>query len=99
MLWRVAIHGGHLHPDFIRDRLTDKQLHEVAWYFQRHPFGHDIDHIMMAKIVCSMGGGKIIDHIPKTDQPGSESDFISNMSGLSEYLKEQGIEEEYDGDD
>lgn len=94
MLWRVAIHGGHLHPDFIRGRLTDKQLHEIAWYFERYPFGHDIDHVMFAKIVCSMGGGKVTDHIPRVDTPQSPDQFFAGMSGLNEFISQNNIETE-----
>ncbi len=94
MLWRVAIHGGHIHPDFIRDRLTDKQLHELSWYFTHHPFGHDIDHMMMSRIVCSMAGGKPEDYMPVLSKPAATSagDLMPSMPGLSSFIAQNNLE-------
>jgi hypothetical protein len=99
MLWKVAIHGGHLHPDFIREKLTDRQLHEIAWYYEMHPFGHDIDHMMLARVICSMAGGQPEDYIPKLQQPQTPEDMASSMPGMGAFLAENDIfveeEDEY----
>ena len=99
MLWKVAIHGGHLHPDFIRNRLTDKQLHEIAWYYEIYPFGHEIDHLMLARVVCSMAGGKPEDYIPKMAQPETPEEMAAGMPGMSSFLADNDIyieqEDEY----
>jgi len=96
MLWRIAMFGGHLHPDFIRDKLTDKQLHEIAWYFERHPFGHDIDHVMLSRVVASMGGGKPEEFMPvvQSSKPQSQEDMISSFSGLGKFMRENNLESE-----
>jgi len=96
MLWKIAIHAGHLHPDFIRHRLTDKQIHEIAWYFEMHPFGHDIDHSMIAQLTAGMVGGKADDYMPKITKPMTTDDMISGMAGLSMFMSEHGIENEED---
>lgn len=94
MLWRVAIHGGHIHPDFIRDRLTDKQLHEISWYFEHHPYGHDIDHMMMSRIVCSMAGGKPEDYMPSFDggRATDAESLVPKMAGLAAFIKQNDLE-------
>ena len=96
MLWRIAVHGGHLHPDFIRGRLTDKQLHEAAWYFERHPYGHDVDHMMMSKVVCSMAGGKPEDYMPSVNSTAATSadQLAMKLPGLQEYMRENDLEME-----
>jgi len=90
MLWRLALHSGFLHPDFLRDRLTVKQLYEISWYWERHPFGHEIDHMMLAKIVCAFAGGVVDDYIPKAS---TESEFHPGMfSGLEQFADQEGID-------
>jgi len=91
MLWKIAIHGGHIHPDFIRDKLTDRQLHEIAWYFEMHPFGHDVDHYMLAKIVCSMTGGSPSEHVPKIQREKDASEIAASMPGMSQFMSENDI--------
>jgi hypothetical protein len=98
MLWKIAIHGGHLHPDFIRDKLTDRQLHEIAWYHHIHPFGHDIDHLMFSRIIASFAGGKPEDYMPKLKDEATVDSIIGGMTGISEFMADNDIEAEY-GDD
>jgi len=93
MLWKIAIHGGHLHPDFIRDKLTERQLHEIAWYYNRHPFGCEIDHIMIARVIASLVGGKPEDYMPKFAEELTTENMVSSMSGLSQFLADNEIEE------
>jgi hypothetical protein len=92
MLWKVAIHGGHLHPDFIRGKLTDKQLHEIAWYYELHPFGHEINHTMMAMMIASFAGGKPEDYMPKINTPQTTDELMAGMGGLSKFLLDQDID-------
>lgn len=92
MLWKIAIHGGHLHPDFIRDKLTERQIYEVAWYYNSHPFGFEIDHMMLARIVASLAGGKPEDYLPRFVEEWTEENMVSNMSGLSQFLMDNDIE-------
>lgn len=63
-----------LHPDYIRDKLTVKQLREIAWIWSDAPFGHDIDHSMMAKVAASLGGGSPADLMPRVTEPLDLSD-------------------------
>jgi hypothetical protein len=91
MLWKIAIHGGHLHPDFIRGKLTDKQIHEIAWYYELYPFGHDIDHSMFAMMISSLAGGKPVDYMPKISKPMTTDEMISGMAGLSGFMSDQDI--------
>ena len=94
------MHGGHLHPDFIRDKLTDKQLHELAWYFERHPFGHDIDHVMYSRIVAAFGGGKPDEFMPKVSSSREKTldEQVGGFAGLRAFMAEQELEVK-DGDD
>ncbi len=94
MLWRVAIHGGHIHPDFIRNQITDRQLHELSWYFEHHPFGHDIDHMMISRVVCSMAGGNPEDYMPVLSKPssGSAADMLPVMPGLAGFIAKNDLE-------
>ena len=92
MLWRLALHSGFLHPDFIRDRLTEKQLYEIGWYWELHPFGHDIDHLMLAKIVTSMAGGNPMDYMPIIEEPLEGEEQIQMFPGAVDYAQSQGIE-------
>ncbi len=96
MLWRVAMHGGHIHPDFIRDKITDKQLHELAWYFERHPFGHDINHMMMSQMVCSMAGGKPEDYMPSVGSTAATTaeELMPRMPGLGAFMAQNNLEPE-----
>ena len=91
MLWRLALHSGFLHPDFLRDKLTDRQLHEISWYWERHPFGHEIDHIMLAKIVCAFAGGDPTDYIPQAMQ--GEAEIHPGMfPGIEQFAEQEGID-------
>jgi len=94
MLWKIALHGGHLHPDFIRHKLNDRQIHEIAWYYNTYPFGHEIDHMMLARVITSFVGGKPEDYMPKFREPQTEEQFISGMSGLTEFLADNDIEDD-----
>jgi len=92
MLWKLAIHGGHLHPDFIRDKLTERQLYEIAWYFEDSPFGYEIDHLMMARIITAFAGGNPQDYMPKMQSEMTPEEQVSSMPGLGEFMGQQGIE-------
>lgn len=92
MLWKLAIHGGHLHPDFIRDKLTEKQLYEVAWYFEESPFGHEIDHLMMARMITAWAGGKESDYLPRLQSESGKEVFTDMIPGLGKYMFDRGIE-------
>ena len=92
MLWKVALHSGRLHPDFIRDQLTERQLYEIAWYFEDSPFGYEIDHLMLARVICSMSGGNEIDFMPKIQPEQTDEELVAGMPGLSSFMNQQGIE-------
>jgi hypothetical protein len=92
MLWKVAIHSGRLHPDFIRDELTEKQLYEIAWYYEVSPFGYEIDHLMMSRLICAMAGGKEADYMPTLQSDPTEEEQVASMPGLSDYMGQYGIE-------
>jgi len=88
-----------MHPDFIRDKITDRQLHEIAWYYTLYPFGSEIDHLMMARICTSMAGGKPDDYLPKFKQEQTTDDLIANMSGMQDFLLQHDIDHEIEVDD
>jgi hypothetical protein len=91
MLWKIAIHAGLLHPDFVRDKLSEKQLYEIAWYFEQSPFGYEIDHLMLARICCSMAGGDEEKWMPSIEHEVSKNQFLSSLPGAMEFITEQGI--------
>lgn len=90
MLWRIAIHNRLIHPDFVRPLITDKQFHEIAWYHEHYPFGHDIDHLMMARIAARFSGESEQSLLPtlkqEIDDPDDEN-FIHQFPGAAEFLR------------
>ncbi len=73
MAWRVAIWNRLVHADFVNAILTDRQIHEISWYYERHPFGHDVDHMMLARIAATMCDKSENELMPAVD---SESDAM-----------------------
>ena len=94
MLWKVAIHGGHIHPDFIRGKLTERQLYEIAWYFEENPFGHEIDHMMIARLISAWAGGRESDYMPRLQEEPTLEDRANSMPGLGQFMNQYGIEVE-----
>lgn len=82
MAWRVAIFNRLIHPDFLHAMVTEKQLAEIGWYYERHPFGHDVDHRVMARVsaaVMQSQGAQGVDenkYMPRID----DSPILEEMS-------------------
>jgi hypothetical protein len=58
-----------VHPDFLRHTLSKRQVYEIAWFYRKLPFGHDIDHGMMATIAAAFAGGEPASFMPYFEDP------------------------------
>lgn len=76
---------GLLHPDFVYDLLTEKQLMEIGWYYERHPFGHDVDHMMQARIAASMSGEPEPKLMPMVKRELTLEQQMAQFPGLAEF--------------
>jgi hypothetical protein len=72
--------------------LNDRQIHEIAWYYELYPFGHEVDHSMYSKIVASMAGGKPDDYMPQVRRETTMDDMVAGMAGLAEFTADHSIE-------
>jgi len=60
-----------------------------------HPYGHQIDHLMLAQICCSMAGGKPSDYMPQQPaDPMTESDLVGSLPGLANFVLENDIQQD-----
>lgn len=76
---------GIKHPNYIK--LDFWEIEEWQAYFKLHPFGHDVDHMMQARIAASMSGlpeGKLM---PMVKRDLDYETMKSQFSGLSEYME------------
>ena len=67
--------------------ITERQLHEIAWYFEESPFGHDIDHMMLARVASQFGGRKereLMPHFePVVDFTGmTDEEILKHFPGV-----------------
>jgi len=75
--------------------MTDRQLHEAAWYMELHPYGHEINHLMLAQICCSFAGGKPSDYMPQVaNDTLTESDLVGSLPGLANFVLENDIQQD-----
>lgn len=76
-----------LHPDFVYAVLTEKQLYEIGWYYERMPFGHDVDHMMQARIAASMSGQPESQLMPMVKRELDYDTMKSQFPGLKEFME------------
>ena len=76
-----------LHPDFVYAVLTEKQIYEIGWYFERMPFGHDVDHLMQARIAAAFSGEPESKCMPKVKLELEYEEMKSQFPGLKEYME------------
>jgi hypothetical protein len=75
---------GVQHPN--RLQLNNAELAEWFAYFMLHPFGEDVGHGMLAKIMAGLGGKTPATYMPKITDDG---EFDSDMAQAVAFLQEE----------
>jgi hypothetical protein len=72
---------GIKHPNELN--LTAWEIAEWDAYFQLHPFGPDVDHLMIAKVLGMFGNGNAAKHMPKV-----EANIDPDTAAANAYLQD-----------
>jgi hypothetical protein len=84
MAWRVTIYNRLIHPDFLFQVITPRQWAELCWYYEFAPFGHDVDHLMMARVISALDGKSESEYMPRLRKPMTEEDVLAMFPGLQD---------------
>lgn len=59
----------------------------MFWYYERRPFGHDVDHLMLARIASLLTTDKTEPELmPRLDEEETDEQFYARMfPGADEY--------------
>ncbi len=95
MAYRLCLAIGCPHPDHLFEVLTGEQFDGWCAYFRRRPFGHDLDHQMLAQLallIAASGGQSgarmedYMPHVESADDDDIDDDELAAMfPGAAEY--------------
>ncbi len=83
-----------LHPDVLKEMLTEEQFQDWVKYYKFRPFGHWVDTTMQAQMIAAWGG-KIDDALPRVVEPinfdemedEEKVSLLPGSGGALEFLK------------
>ena len=85
-LFRLCLALGVEHPN--RLTLTNAEVMEWWAYFTQHPFGDDVGHSMLAKIMCMFAGKNASTYMPRiTEAGGIDHDMAEAEAFLQEEIR------------